>query len=248
MRLVILGSGTCVPSLERNAPGYLLEAGGKKMLVDCGSGTLLQLEKVGESYQSIDAVFITHTHPDHVADLMPLLQALRATPGYERKEHLSVIGPPPVHVFVDQCAPLLMRSTGPFALELIEMPARLELGPLTVSSCPTQHTDASLAYRFEEGNASLVITGDADYDRRLVELSRGARLLVADCSFPDELKTPGHMTPSECGRLAQAAGVERLVLSHLYPSSQPDRKRLEQCQAVFAGTVMVAEDLMKLEV
>ena len=48
MRLVVLGSGTCVPSLERNAPGYLLEAGSKKLLIDCGSGTLLQLERVLE--------------------------------------------------------------------------------------------------------------------------------------------------------------------------------------------------------
>ena len=70
MKLIVLGSGTCVPSLKRSAPAYYLEAEGKQILIDCGGGTLLQLEKIGKSYKDIDAVFITHTHPDHIADLM----------------------------------------------------------------------------------------------------------------------------------------------------------------------------------
>ncbi|HHN65197.1 MAG TPA: ribonuclease Z, partial [Nitrospirae bacterium] len=80
MQLLILGSGTCVPSLQRNAPGYLLELEGMRVLVDCGSGILLQLERAGRSYRDIDAVFITHSHPDHISDLMPLIHALIATP------------------------------------------------------------------------------------------------------------------------------------------------------------------------
>ena len=69
MKLIVLGSGTCVPSLKRNAPGYYIEAEDYRILVDCGSGTLLQLERAGRNYKDLDAVFITHRHPDHFADL-----------------------------------------------------------------------------------------------------------------------------------------------------------------------------------
>src|SRR4030066_2105550 len=93
MKLIILGSGTCVPSLKRSAPGYYLQAEDWQALVDCGSGTLLQLERAGKSYKDIDAVFITHGHPDHFADLMPLIHALLATPKFRREKDLYIVAP-----------------------------------------------------------------------------------------------------------------------------------------------------------
>jgi ribonuclease BN (tRNA processing enzyme) len=69
MKLIVLGSGTGVPSLVRNAPGYFTEALGQELLLDCGSGTLLQMERVGKRYHTLDAVLMTHTHPDHIGDL-----------------------------------------------------------------------------------------------------------------------------------------------------------------------------------
>jgi ribonuclease BN (tRNA processing enzyme) len=248
MRLIVLGSGTCVPSLKRNAPGALLDAAGQKLLVDCGSGSLLQLERAGQSYRHIDAVFVTHTHPDHVSDLVPLLHALHYTPDFERTRALSIIGPPPLRTWLAQCAPGLLDAPRSFALELVDMPSALDLGALHVLSCPTQHTDASLAYRFEHGGRALVLTGDAEHDDRLACLARDADLLVADCSFPDELKVAGHMAASDCGRLATAAGVKHLVLSHLYPTRFPEAHRLEQARAEFSGTISVAEDLVEFEV
>jgi ribonuclease BN (tRNA processing enzyme) len=248
MRLTVLGSGTCVPSLKRNAPGALLEAADQKLLVDCGSGTLLQLERAGGSYRTVDAVFITHTHPDHVTDLVPLLHALDHTPDFERTRSLRIVGPPAVRTWLEQCAPRLLGAPRSFALELVDMPSALGFGALHVSSCPTRHTDASLAYRFEHDGRALVLTGDAEHDDGLVRLARGADLLVADCSFPDELRVAGHMTASDCGRLATAAGVKHLVLSHLYPTRFPEEHRLEQARAEFSGTISIAEDLAAFEV
>ena len=99
MKLIILGSGTCVPSLKRSAPGYYLHAEDWQALVDCGSGTLLQLERAGKSYKDIDAVFITHGHPDHFADLMPLVHALLATQNSgERKTFISLLPAGSLHI------------------------------------------------------------------------------------------------------------------------------------------------------
>ena len=68
MQLIVLGSGTTVPSALRNAAGYYLAVHNQEFLIDCGSGVLVQLERTGKSYRTLDAVFITHTHPDHIGD------------------------------------------------------------------------------------------------------------------------------------------------------------------------------------
>jgi ribonuclease Z len=247
MRLIVLGSGTGVPSLRRNAPGYLLQAAELRVLIDCGSGTLLQLERAGESYRALDVVLITHTHADHIADLVPLLHALHHTPGFERTRGLTVVGPPDVRAWLEHCAGRLLGTRRTFDLEIMDMPEVLSVGGVRVSAGPTRHTDASLAYRFDHGGRSIVITGDAELDDRLMQLSSGADLLVADCSFPDELATGGHMSATACGRLAHGARVGRLLLSHLYPTPQPDALRVEQASAVYSGPIALAEDLLTVE-
>ena len=248
MKLIVLGSGTCVPCLKRNAPGYYLELPDKEILIDCGSGSLLQLEKAGKSYRSIDAVFITHTHPDHISDLVPLIQALLFTPGFKREKDLLLAGPKGFKNVYEHCISSLMNMPKVFHIKMVEMEERLDLGPLSVLSARTIHAKESLAYRFEKEGKSLVITGDCDYDKDLIGFSEGADLLVIDCSFPDALKVKGHLTPSECGLIAKKAGVKRLLLSHIYPSDQSDEERLRSCMRFFEGDARVAQDLMQIEV
>lgn len=248
MKLIVLGSGTCVPSLKRNAPGYYLEVSDRQILVDCGSGTLLQLEKAGKSYRSIDAVFITHTHPDHVSDLMPLIHALMATPGFKREKDLLLVGPGGLKKFYGSCICAVMRKPKTFTITVVEMEDKLDLGDIYVFSKKTVHSENSIAFRFEDGGKSIVITGDCDYDEGIVQLSKDADLLVIDCSFPDAMKAPGHLTPKECGLVAKRAKVRKLLLSHLYPTPYSDSDRLEKCRAVFDGDVSLAEDLMEVTI
>lgn len=247
MKLIILGSGTCVPSLLRCAPGYYLEIGGKQIIVDCGAGTLRQLESTGKSYKDIDAVFLTHTHPDHVADLIPFIHALMATPGFEREKKLSIIGSEGMKQFYEKCVRTLLKMPTKFDVEVIEMLEKLNMGSCFVFSGSTLHSDNSIAYRFEEGGKAIIISGDCDYDEALVEFARDADLIVADCSFPDNQKVPGHMTSRECGLLAKNAGVKTLVLSHIYPAALPDEERVTECRAAFHGEIVLAEDLMEFD-
>jgi len=248
MKLIVLGSGTCVPSLKRNAPGYHLEVCERQILIDCGSGTLLQLEKAGKSYRSIDAVFITHTHPDHISDLIPLIHALSATPDFKREKDLLLVGPRDLKKFYDSCIASVIRKPKTFIIKVVEMEDKLDLGYVYVFSKKTVHSENSIAYRFEDSEKSVVITGDCDYDEGIVELSKHADLLIIDCSFPDAMKVSGHLTPKECGLVAKRANVKRILLSHLYPTSQPDSDRLRECKAVFDGDVSLAEDLMEVTI
>ncbi|MDO8283054.1 MAG: MBL fold metallo-hydrolase [Thermodesulfovibrionia bacterium] len=246
MKLIILGSGTCVPSLKRNAPGYFLEAEGRQILIDCGSGTLLQLERAGKSYKDIDAVFITHLHPDHFSDLMPLIHALIATPKFKREKELLIAGQEGFKEYYENAfIPILRRRE---FIKLIEIKSELELEPVKIFSTETIHIGKSLAYRFESGGRSVVFTGDADYDQGLIDFSKDAGLLIADCSFPHSLKMKGHLSAKECGLVAQAAGVKRLILSHIYPSDVSDNERVKEAQDVFDGKVELAEDLMEVEI
>ena len=92
MLLKILGSGTCVISLKRSSPANYLKIGEKEILVDCGPGTLTQLEKAGVSYKDIDMVFITHYHIDHISDLDALIWVYKWE-GLNRNKDLIVVGP-----------------------------------------------------------------------------------------------------------------------------------------------------------
>ncbi len=242
MKLTVLGSGTCVPSLIRNAPGYLLEEAGKHVLVDCGSGTLLQLEKIGKSFRDIDAVFITHLHPDHFSDLMPLVHALVSAPGYKREKELLVAGPEGfMNYYEDAFVPILRKRD---FIKLIEVDSEAGYGPFHVDSTKTAHSANSLAYRFEAADRSVVFTGDTDHDQGLIEFSKNADLLVADASFPYLNKMKGHLSAKECGLIAEEANVKHLLLSHIYQIDEPDDARLKECREVFGGKSEIAEDLM----
>jgi ribonuclease BN (tRNA processing enzyme) len=248
MKLTILGSGTCVPSLKRNASGYFLEQDGYSILVDCGSGTLLQLEKVGKQYKDIDAVFITHSHPDHFADLLPLMHALLATPGFRREKSLALFASGNFLAYFDRAVISLLKGLRELPLTLAEAQDSFDCGPFRVFSAGTLHSADSLAFRFEDTERSVVFTGDADYDQGIITLSKDADVLIADCSFPEALKAKGHLSSRECGLVAQKAGVKKLVLSHLYPAGSPDIDRVYETRKVFDGEIVLAEDLMEIQI
>lgn len=248
MQLIVLGSGTCVPSLTRNAPGYFLAAGGGRLLIDIGDTTLRQLVRAGIPYFGIDTLFITHTHPDHISGLLPFLHASTSTPGSTRTRELSIIGPPGIQEFYECCIGTIMKPPATFPLTITEMHDHLTLGSILVESIPTVHTATSIAFRFTENNRSVVFTGDCDYDENLIAFSQNADLLVIDCSFPNSMKTVGHLTPKECGLIAREANVKKVLLTHIYPSDEPDTLRVDACRAMFGGEVILARDLMELDI
>ena len=248
LALTVLGSGSGVPLPERASAGYWLQAPGLSALVDCGSGTLRRLAEAGGDYRHVDAVLFTHVHADHVGELPLLLHALKATPGFRREAPLHLYGPPGFATFFDT---LVVPVAAPKHLDVrvAEVVPEFPLGSVAVRTLPTVHSPrmASRAYRFEYAGRSVVVTGDADWDDALVDFTRGADLLVADCSFPDALKRPGHMAAGECGRLAATAGAAHLVLSHLYPVPDGHETRVAEARAAGAAVVTLAHDRLRLE-
>jgi len=116
-----------------------------------------------------------------------------------------------------------------------------------VESIPVAHNEESIAYRItSHGGKSVGYSGDTDFSDNLVTLSRDADLLICESALPDDLKVKGHLTPSLAGEIASLANVRKLVLTHFYPEC--DLVDIEkQCRKTYAGPLVLAEDLMKIE-
>lgn len=251
MELTILGSGTGIPSLQRGAPGHLITIDNEPLLFDSGSGTLLRLLNVGIDYKQLNYVFYTHTHSDHTADLVPLIQALRTTPNYKRKEQLNIYGPAGFTNFLK----ILTQAFGVwllepnFPLEIHELGQdQVNISNWSIKTICMKHTQAAIAYRIEskEGH-SVVYSGDTDYCLEIIELAKRANILILECSFPDHKKVQGHLTPSEAAEIAEKAECEHLILTHLYPPVEElEAKIKSNCHRIYSGKISIARDYMKL--
>lgn len=251
MELIVVGSGTGVPSLRRGAPALAVKAAGRLVLLDLGAGTLRQMLRYGLNFSQVDILALTHLHPDHVGDLIPFLFATRYALGYTRQEPFQLLAARGFQEFHGH----LKNAFG----EWVEPPQGLmdlrELSPesedevrwegLIIKSAPTNHTYGSLAYRVEAEGVALVYSGDTDESDSLVELAKGADLLVLEAANP--FKVPGHLTPQEAGRLAARAGVPRLLLTHFYPPC--DEVEVTALAATaFPGEILQAEDGLTLSI
>jgi ribonuclease BN (tRNA processing enzyme) len=251
MELIVLGSGTGVPSRRRGSPAYAVRAADRLILLDLGSGACRALLRHDLNFSQVDIIALSHLHPDHVGDLIPFLFASHYALGYTRQDPFWLMAARGFRDFHE-------RLKGAFG-QWVEAPPGLlqvlELNPaepdyfawegLTIKSAPVNHIHGSLAYRLEAGGRSLVYSGDTDLSDSLVELAQGADLLVLECANP--FKVPGHLTPEEAGRLAARAGVRRLLLTHFYPPcDEVDVVALAAQE--YSGEILRAEDGLKITV
>lgn len=253
MEITILGSGTATPSLARNASSVAVRRAEHRLLVDIGPGTIRRMCEAGIDVKWIDLILLTHFHADHVSDLPPLLFASNYEYGAVREEPFHLVGPAGVEQFYEALVKAYGHSIVPGGerLRLKELsnsaPDTMTTGDFTIHSRPSRHTFPSVSYRIEAGEVSVTISGDTDFSEDLIELAAGTDLLVCECSFPDQMKTDGHLTPSEAGRIASAAGAGKLVLTHFYPPC--DREDVvKQASRAYSGEIIKARDLMVLKV
>jgi ribonuclease BN (tRNA processing enzyme) len=252
LTLTVLGSGTCVPNLARSSCSVLVETGGLKWLIDSGAGTLRRLLEAGTTIFELSFLLYSHLHPDHTADLVPLLFATKYPDGTGRTEPLTIVAGRGFADFFDR----LKQAYGQWIdidanlLKIIEMDVagrdRLRLAGVAIDTAPMEHTPQSVAFRLTgPGGRSLVYSGDTDYSEQLVDLARKADLLICEAAFPDSRKVRGHLTPALAGEIAARAGVHRLMLTHFYPVC--DQTDVEaECRRTYQGPLILAQDLMHI--
>jgi ribonuclease BN (tRNA processing enzyme) len=250
MNLFVLGSGTCVPTVERGPSGLALTLESHLVLFDGGSGSLRQLARLGLDFRRVDYLCLSHFHPDHVSDFVPLLFAMNYTVDFTRSLPLHVVGPKGLKDFYDQLHGIFGRWIEAQSYPLFFHEAEeshFSFPDFEIRTLPMNHSAMSVGFQLRGQGRSLVYSGDTDYCANIVRLGRGADLLALECSFPDERKKEGHLTPSLAGRIAREASCQKLLLTHFYPVFQ-NHDILAECRREFFGQIILAEDGMELTI
>ncbi len=247
--MIVIGSGTGIPSLRRGSPGLVIFSDSAMSLVDSGSGTLGRMLEVGVTYRDIDLLLYTHIHPDHVSDLVPIIFATKYG-DLPREKDLLCVGGPGFRSYFERLKNLYGSWIEPHSYNLtvkeISEDSLIYRG-LKVISKPMAHISQSVGYRIEfEDDKSMAVSGDTDYCQNIIDLAFEVDLLVLECSFPDGKKVEGHLTPSLAGRIASESRCKKLLLTHLYPvCDQFDI--VGQCKKVYQGEIIMGEDLMRIK-
>jgi len=258
MRLTVLGKSPAWQDADGACSGYLLQEGDTAVLLDCGNGVFGKLRKFVD-YVDVDAVVISHLHADHFIDLVPysyaLIHAPRQQPvpvppwpGTDSPARPRLVAPP-------DAAKTFRRVVGAwgnedlieqaFELEEYAVDAAIEVGPLRFSFAVMPHfVDAhAVSVSSANGGKRLVFSADSRPAEELVAFARGADLFLVEATLPRPERTGirGHLTAEEAGAHGRAAGVGRVVLTHISDELDQEQAR-EQAATAFGGPVEVARE------
>ncbi|CQR47023.1 Ribonuclease BN [Paraliobacillus sp. PM-2] len=236
MKLTVVGFWGAYPEVDSATSCYLLEKDGYQLLLDCGSGALAQLPKY-TTVMDLDAVFVSHYHQDHIADLGVLqYHFLVQNAIHHTKKVLPIYG----HCEDEKAfAKLNHQATKGMAYFPNE---RVDIGPLTITFLRTKHPVPCYAMRITDGESTVVYTADSSYQDTFIPFAKNADLFITDCSFykGQNATGAGHMTSEESAIIAKKACVSHLLLSH-HPHFG-DRKQLKkEAASVYQGKINLAE-------
>lgn len=278
-RLILLGTGGGPrPRAATSAPAQVIIANGVPYVVDCGDGVSRQLVSAGISLSTLRHVFITHQHSDHNADYGNLIWLSWATglrtrvdtwgppPLAEMTRLFFAMNQFDINTRIadEGRVPLVPLV---HAHELTKGGLVLQDENVTVTATIVDHPPIThaFAYRFDAPGRSIVISGDTAVSKNLIALAQGADVLVhealwvpavdrivakiANATTLKQHIIDSHTSAEDCGKVAAAAGVKTLVLSHLVPSDDPtltDQTWIDAAKKHFSGSVVVGKDLMEI--
>jgi len=249
IRLTVLGSSGTYPAAGRACSGYLVETGegdqATRVWVDAGPGTLANLLRVAE-LPTLDAIWISHLHVDHVSDLLAANYALRYGDFQPPPAPVPVFGPTG---WVSHVKPFLSTGEsepidGTFEVHDLHDGERIELGPLRLEAVATVHSVETYAMRATAGGRTLAYSADSGSCDALGRLADQADLFVCEAAWPvwPEGAPPIHLTPQLAGEWAAKARARQLLLTHLRPGSDPAAATARAAEA-YGGPVGVATEL-----
>jgi ribonuclease Z len=236
----LLGTGAPIPRVDRFGPATLVVAGGKRLLFDAGRGVSQRLWQLGFSLGSIDAVFLTHLHSDHLVGLPDLWLTGWLQPEYGRRQKpLRLFGPPGVKALAAALregfgADVAYRAEkeglqlAGIAFDTQDISGEQILfdeGGVKVSAFEVDHGVVKPAYgfRIEAAGKAIVLSGDTRYNENLIRHAQGADLLVHEVvSAPEQLRKNDfiqrqfgyHTTPDELARVLNATRPKMAALNH----------------------------------
>jgi ribonuclease BN (tRNA processing enzyme) len=242
MRVTVLGSSASYTGPERACSGHLIEAAGARVLFDCGNGVTANLAQIEEP-DTLDAIFISHAHPDHFADLYVIQSALRYAPTGPRS-------PVPLYLPEGLWDRIRALLPGHGAQDIAEafVPSTLvayepvSVGGLIVTPVPVVHADPTFALVAQADGVKFAYSSDTAPCDALREAARGADFFLAEATLPEQYADKAaHLTAVQAAKIAREAGARALGLTHVWPTSN----RVEMARHAsdeFGSTVVVADE------
>jgi ribonuclease Z len=282
-QVYILGAGTPTPTPTRFGSAHVIEVAGDYLMFDCGPAATHKLVKAGLFPTKVDYLFFTHHHFDHDVDY-PCFLLCRWDQSIGKENQLRVYGPTLTETITERILgekgafvhdwkarvnhPLSQRVYVNRGGTLPRKPPSViakDVGPglvhsgrdWEVISAPAEHVQPfldSLAYRVNGPEGSVVFTGDTQPCDSVIELARGADMLLCMCWDDQECMVQSGENFGQCGTIGAAemaceAGVKKLVLVHVGPhlaSHGPMEKGIGDVRRIFDGEIIFAEELMSL--
>lgn len=277
-QLVLLGTGGGpTPKALRAAPAAALMIGGQLHMLDAGNGVARQAVLAGLPLKNLAHVWISHLHSDHVADAFTLpwlawAGALTTPVTVHGPRGMAAMAKHWLRFAKTDIDTRIADEGRPDLRKLLDVRAvqpgvQLQSGGLTVTAARVEHPPLvnSFAYRFDWAGKSVVYSGDTRPCPALIDLARGADLLVQEVMYLPALDRliasesnaatlrehllASHTTAQQAGELAAAAGVKRLLLTHFVPggdASVADADWAGAARQAFTGEVIVGRDLLRI--
>ncbi|WP_439495924.1 MBL fold metallo-hydrolase [Bosea sp. (in: a-proteobacteria)] len=275
LAFTFLGTGAPPVSLRRAGPSHLVEAAGRKVLIDCGSGVSQRLVAAGHRGADIDLLIVTHEHSDHLVDFYQLVVSSwhqgRARPW-------RVMAPAPAlanmraqyEAFARERALRIAFEKRPDATGLDVQFEELRegvvagLGELAIDAFLVDHKPVEPAFGLAIALAGsrIVFSGDTRLTPSLERAAKGCDLLVCEVFIDSQMPIVAgvrsaqtvaavqayHMTPAVVAQLAARTGARALALTHLVPPAADTAALAREIRAAgYAGPLIVGEDLMRLD-
>lgn len=244
MDITVIGCWGAYPEKNEATSGYLVECKGSKILLDCGSGVLSQLQNHC-ALEELDAVILSHTHADHIADVYSLEFAILILMQIGRRSR-------PLDVYVNEAelGGLAFEYPDYVRVHPIRVGEELRIGHVRLQFSENVHEIPCLAVKLTSHDGkTLVYSGDTGYCQAIIELSRSADLLIIESSFYDSQagRMNGHLTAGEAGKIAALAGVGQTILTH-FPHYGDLNQLVTEASRHYTGQIRRAYCGMKINI
>jgi ribonuclease BN (tRNA processing enzyme) len=245
LKVTVLGASPVRANPGGACSGYLVEYRDRRVLLDCGPGSLARALTFGPA-ESIEAVIISHAHPDHFLDLVGLRYGALYGPVRPASLPTLYVGPGMRRV-LDDVGVIFAPDGGfwePFAIHEYDPLDGLQVAGLAVRFAETRHYVPCWAMRVESDRHTLVYTADTGPSEAVARLAQGADLLLCECTLPARKGYEhewGHLAPEEAGAMAERAAAGRLLITHAW--SEHAAELPEAVRTTYRGPVALAREL-----
>ena len=277
LTLTVIGSGSPQFNPDRAGPAALITYKDTQIIVDTGNGTQARFNDLGLKIKSLDGILYTHHHLDHNEEFIPIF--IRSLLGDNK---FVLAGPPPMKAMnkstLDQYKTDIeyrMRRSGRtlddvldnYQVKEINDKANFKIGEISISTAKVKHTIDTIAYRFDAGGESIVISGDLTYSESLTKLAKDTDVLLIESG--GTIKVGGkkrnrtnsnntkadkntnrtghiraHVTLDETAKMAQESNAKKIVLTHFTNGENDEPATIAELRKTYKGEILFGVDLM----